>query len=239
MDMVNLIINGKKVQAQPGEMLLRVCRRNGFEVPSLCHNDAVEPEGRCRICSVEVTEGNRSRIVVSCHYPVREGIVVQTASPRVMAVRRLVLELLAARCPGVPHITEFAKRYGIAKPRFKPGNDDCILCGLCARVCREVVGVSAVSLVNRGSTKWAATPFFEASTDCIGCGTCAYVCPTHCIGMEDIGDKRVLRKWNTEFKMKKCKVCGYYYAPERQLEYIRKKWNLPEGFFDTCPTCRP
>ncbi|MDZ4245522.1 MAG: 2Fe-2S iron-sulfur cluster-binding protein, partial [Dehalococcoidia bacterium] len=222
--MVNLTINGKKVQAQKGEMLLQVCRDNGFNIPTLCHNDAVEPDGRCRLCSVEVTEGNSPRIVVSCHFPVKDGIDVQTASPRVMAVRKLVMELLAARCPDKPQITGFARTFGVTEPRYKPSyDDDCILCGLCARVCSEVVGVNALSLVNRGSTKWAATPFYEASKDCIGCGSCAYVCPTDCIGMEQEGDRRFFRKWKTEFKMKSCPVCGEYWAPEYLLEYIQKK----------------
>ncbi|MBI4332845.1 MAG: (2Fe-2S)-binding protein [Chloroflexi bacterium] len=239
MTTVSLKINGHPFQASEGDMLLKVCRDNGFDIPTMCYNEAVEPDGRCRLCSVEVSEGRgRSRVVVSCNYPAREGLEVQTHSPRVMAVRKLVIELLAARCPTKPQVTGFAKRFGVAKPRYKPLDDVCILCGLCARVCDQVVGVHALSLVNRGSTKWASTPFFEASKDCIGCGTCNYVCPTDCIGMEDVGDKRVFKKWNTEFTMKKCKVCGNNIAPEYQLEYIRKKWNLPADHFDVCTTCR-
>lgn len=239
MSTIKLTINGQPFHAPDGEMLLKVCRDNGFDIPTLCHNDAVEPEGRCRMCSVEVSEGKeRSRVVVSCNYPAREGLEILTASPRVMAVRKLVIELLAARCPGKPQITGFARRFGVTRPRYKLLNDECILCGLCARVCDQVVGVHALSLVSRGSTKEAATPFIEASKDCIGCGTCNYVCPTDCIGMEDIGDKRIFKKWNTEFKMKKCKVCGNNIAPEYQLEYITRKWKLPENHFEVCTTCR-
>ncbi len=239
MSVVNLKINGTSFKAPEGEMLLKVCRDSGFDIPTLCQNDAVEAQGRCRMCSVEVSEGKgKSKIVVSCNYPAREGLEVLTASPRVMAVRKLVMELLAARCSTKPQMTGFARGFGVTKPRYKPETETCILCGLCARVCDEVVGVHALSLVNRGSTKWAATPFFEPSKDCIGCGSCNYVCPTDCIGMEQIGDKRIFHKWNTEFKMKACKVCGNYFAPEYQLEYIQKKWNLPANFFDTCTTCR-
>lgn len=238
---VNLTINGKAVQAQPGVYLLKVCRDAGFEVPSLCNNEAVEPQGRCRLCSVEVQDGKRSRIVASCHYPIKEGIVVQTASPRVLAVRKLVLELLWAKCPGSDHIRGLARRYGITAPRFKVAEDmhkKCILCGLCVRACKEIVGVSAISLQGRGSAKRLGTPFTEASPDCIGCGTCVYICPTNAVSMEQVGDKRIFPRWHTEFKMKKCKVCGNYFAPERQLEYIQKKFNLPEDFFDVCPTDR-
>ncbi len=239
MTVISLKINGNPYQAGEGEMLLKVCRENGFDIPTLCHNDAVKPDGRCRMCSVEVSEvPGRSRVVASCMYPVREGIDVQTASPRALAVRKLVIELLAARCNVKPQITGFARRYGVTKHRYQVMNDVCILCGLCARVCDQVVGVTALSLVNRGSTKWAATPFFGPSKDCIGCGTCNYVCPTDCIEMQDIGDKRVFKKWNTEFKLKKCQKCGNPIAPEYQLEYISKKWNLPPEQFDLCTTCR-
>ncbi len=238
MSKINITINGAPFQVEEETMLLNACRDNGFDIPTLCWNEAVEPDGRCRMCSVEVSERGRSRIVASCMYPVRTPVDVQTASPRVMAVRKLVMELLAARCPEKPQITGFARRFGITKPRYKPTNDVCILCGLCTRVCEQVVGVTALALVNRGSTKWAATPFFAPSKDCIGCGTCNYVCPTDCIGMEDIGDKRVFKKWNTEFKLKRCKKCGNVIAPEYQLEYITKKWNLPADHFDLCQTCK-
>ena len=83
-----------------------------------------------------------------------------------------------------------------------------------------------------------APPFLETAPDCIGCGSCAFVCPTNCIKMEDRDGTRVIHNWNVEFKLQKCKVCGNYFAPEKQLEYIRNKLNLPEGFFDTCPNCR-
>ena len=183
---VNLAINGKTVQAEPGGWLLKACRDAGFEVPSLCNNDAVEPQGRCRLCSVEVQDRGRTRIVVSCHYPVKEGIVVQTASPRVLAVRKLVLELLWARVPGSEHIRGLARRHGITAPRFKVAEDmhkKCILCGLCVRACKEIVGVSAISLHSRGSDKRLGTPFSEASTVCIGCGTCVEACPKESISL--------------------------------------------------------
>jgi len=107
-------------------------------------------------------------------------------------------------------------------------------------VCQEVVGVSAISLVNRGVDRQMATPFYEPSDVCIGCGSCAYVCPTGAIGFEDIGDTRYINwpKNKMEFKLKQCKTCGRYWAPEKQLDYIIKKANLSPGAFDNCPDCR-
>jgi NADH dehydrogenase/NADH:ubiquinone oxidoreductase subunit G len=130
---------------------------------------------------------------------------------------------------------------GVETVSFKPEyveSENCILCALCVRACREVVGVSAISLANRGVHREVAPPFLETATACIGCGSCVYICPTQCIKMEDVGDTRVIHNWKVQFKLKKCKVCGNYFAPEAQLEYIRAKWDLPQHFFDTCPNCK-
>jgi NADH dehydrogenase/NADH:ubiquinone oxidoreductase subunit G len=190
---------------------------------------------------VEINRNGRSRLVTSCLYPAEEGLAVKTASPRVIANRKMLMELLLARCSENKVIQDLSREMGVEKTSFQPEyleRNDCILCGLCVRACQEVVGVSAISLVNRGAKKEVASPFLEPASACIGCGSCVYICPTNCIKMEDIGDTRVIHNWKVEFKLKKCKVCGNYFAPEAQLEYIRNKWNLPEDFFDVCPTCK-
>jgi len=237
--MVKLTIDGKAVEAKEGSMVIEAARQAGALIPSLCYNEELPPYGSCRLCLVEVRKGKRSRITTSCNYPVMEGIEVITNAEKIAKYRRVNMELILARCPQAEAVQELAREMGIEKPRFSLKNEDCILCGQCVRACKEVVGVSAISFVNRGTQRWVATPFFDSSVVCIGCGSCAYVCPTQCIGMEDVGDTRRFKKWNTEFKLKACKACGYYFAPEFQLEYMRKKANLPKEHFDTCPNCRP
>ena len=239
--MITLKIDGRELKAEEGQTILQVAGESGIEIPTLCHHEAIEPYGACRLCIVEITKGGRSRIVASCLYPVEDGLEVKTNSPKVLSNRKMILELLLARCPNNKVIKELASKMGIEQPPFKPEyleDEDCIVCGLCVRACEQVVGASAISLVNRGITKEPAAPFFESADDCIGCGSCYYVCPTGAIKMEDRGDTRIIHNWKIEFKLKKCNVCGNYWAPEKQLDYIRRKWNLPDNFFDICPNCK-
>ena len=92
-------------------------------------------------------------------------------------------------------IQELAEEYGVEKPRFALGDHDCILCGLCVRACQEIIGKSAISLVNRGIYKEVAAPFYayELGEGCIGCGDCAYVCPTGAIKMGENGKPELPR----------------------------------------------
>ena len=240
-ELVTLTIDGRELQAEHNKTILEIARDNGIDIPALCYNEGVEPYGACRLCLVEITKNSRSRLVTSCLYPAEEGLAVQTATERVIANRKMLMELLLARCSGVKLVEDMARKLGVEKTSFKPEyleHNECVLCGLCVRACREVVGTSAISLVNRGVNREAAAPFLETAPDCIGCGSCVYICPTKCIKMEDIGDTRTIPYWNVSFQLKRCKVCGNYFAPEKQLEYIREKWHLPEDFFDTCTTCR-
>jgi NADH dehydrogenase/NADH:ubiquinone oxidoreductase subunit G len=238
---VNLTINGQKLTAERGRYILHVARDNGIKIPTLCDHEAIEPYGACRLCIVEATRGTRTRIVTSCLYPAEEGLVIETDSPRVIRNRKMLLNLLLARCSENPVIRELAAEYGIEKPSFKREyweKHNCIVCGLCVRACEQVVGVSAISLVNRGVSKEPKPPFLEKARACIGCGSCYYVCPTGAVKMEDKNGVRHIYNWRVEFKLKKCSKCGIHWAPEAQLEFIRKKGNLPEHFFDICPNCK-
>ena len=151
--MITLTIDNRKVEVEEGSTVLQAAEKLGIKIPTLCHHRSLEPYGACRVCLVELTGSGGSKIQASCVYPAQEGLVVKTDSERVLKSRKIMLELLLARCPDSPRIVEMAKEMGIEEPRFPKKNDNCILCGLCTRVCEERMGVGAVSFNNRGSER--------------------------------------------------------------------------------------
>jgi bidirectional [NiFe] hydrogenase diaphorase subunit len=237
--MVNLTVDGKNISVPKGTMLLEAARSAGISIPTLCAHEAVSRSGACRLCVVEIKKGNRTRIVTSCLYGAEEGLVVDTRSERVLNVRRLVMELLLARCPESEVLQKLAKELGVEpQARFVADSDKgkCILCRSCVRVCEEIVGVSAIGFFARGSRKNVGTPYNEKSDACIGCGACAYVCPTGHIEMISTGDKRKI--WGRTFKMQTCTKCGKFFAPADQLKFISKKTGVPLNELTVCTECR-
>lgn len=184
--MVKFTINGKLAEVPEGTTVLEASRKLGIAIPTLCFYEAVKPYGGCRLCLVEVTQGNRRQLTASCTYPVSEGIQVITESPEILEARRLVMDLLLSRCPEVPALQELARQLGVPEPTFAKGQDDCILCGKCVAVCNELQRAGAIGMVGRGAKKKVMTPFGEFSETCRTCGACAFVCPTGHI--KDIGE---------------------------------------------------
>lgn len=175
--MVNLTINGLVVSVEDGATILEAAQFLGFPIPTLCHMEGLSPYGACRLCVVEIGEGEKSKLVSSCTYKVEEGLKVRTASRRVLRARKMVIELLLASCPQSKVIQDLASKFDVRQQRFKQEHEDCILCGLCVRMCEEQMMAKAIGFRGRGENRSIGTPFDIKSDVCRLCGGCIYVCP--------------------------------------------------------------
>jgi len=175
--MITLKINGLDVSVEQGTTVLEAATFLGFPIPTLCHMDGLSPYGACRLCVVEIGDEPKAKLVSSCTYPAQEGLKVRTASNRVIRARRIILELLLASCPQSKTIQDLASAHGIRQQRFRQEHEDCILCGLCVRMCDEQMMAKAIGFRNRGEKRSIGTPFDAKSDVCRVCGGCMYVCP--------------------------------------------------------------
>ncbi len=185
--MPRVTIDGRTGDLAAGVTILEAARTLGVDIPSLCHIPGLPPDPVCRICTVEVEQDGRSRMLTACSRPIEEGMVVRTRSERVLRNRRLLVQMLLARSPTAEPVLRLARQEGIEPGPLEPGAepDDCILCGRCVRACAEVSGAEVLGFVGRGLARRVALPFDEGSERCIECGACARVCPTGCIRIED------------------------------------------------------
>jgi len=203
MPKVNLTINGVEGSVPPNITVLEAARLMGIDIPTLCDHPAIQPIGACRICLVEI---EKQRVLQpACTFPVSEGMVVHTESPKAVASRRFVLQLLFSernhfcmfcQMSGSCELQDLAYRYGLdhweydrAFPRlsvdasrkfFAMDHNRCVLCRRCVRACDTLVGNGTLGVKGRGSQSMicadADVPFGDSS--CVSCGTCLQVCPT-------------------------------------------------------------
>jgi len=213
---MRLTLDGQVIETEPGRTILEVAREHATRIPTLCYHEALEPFAACRLCVVEVETSRGWQLVTACAYPCSDSLVVRTNSDAVLRSRRITVELLMASAWHVPIIRQLAEELGVGEPRFKTERNDCILCGLCVRACVEIVGVGAISVINRGIEKKVSPPFRVASNVCVECGTCVLVCPTGAITLADITDgAQTFHRWESEFEAVDCQVCGHQYrAPK-------------------------
>ena len=175
---VTLVINDKEVKARQGMTILEAAQSIGIDIPTLCYHKKLTPYGACRLCTVEIVRGQRSRLVTSCVYLVEDGLIVKTESEPVIKIRKMLLEMMWARAPGVQAIRDYGIKYGISRTKFEVEPTFCILCGLCVRYCAEVKKKNAIGFIGRGTER--EVMFFPeiASEECPECGECYSICPT-------------------------------------------------------------
>jgi bidirectional [NiFe] hydrogenase diaphorase subunit len=205
-------IDGRDVSGREDETILSVARQNAIYIPTLCHLDGLSERGACRLCIVAV-EG-APRPLPACITLVRQDMVVFTATERIQAYRRKILELIFSernhvcavcvsnnRCElqalaGALGMTHVAYPYlnprcavDASHPRFSMDHNRCVLCLRCVRVCEEVEGAHTWDVMGRGIDCRVITdlnePWRDAQT-CTGCGKCVQVCPTG--ALTDKGD---------------------------------------------------
>ena len=251
--MVNITVDGLKIEAQEGTSVIRAAQKAGIEIPHLCEFEHLTPHGGCRICVVEI-EGI-STLQTSCTYPVQEGMVVHTNTEKVQKSRKFVLSLLFGErnhfcmyCPATNGDCELQTAAYKAEMDHWPiqpsweqfpvdsshpwlvwDQNRCILCQRCVRACTELSGQHTIVPMNRGADMILTTdngiPWGESS--CVKCGTCLQVCPTGAIM-----DKHSLYMGNdavADVTKSICVECGLgcattVYARSNQLMKVFGDW---------------
>jgi heterodisulfide reductase subunit A len=197
--MPTLTINSKQVTVDEGATVLKAAEKAGIHIPTLCSHKALSPYGACRICLVEIKAKGGSTIQTACTYPALDGLVVETDTERVKKNRRIMIELLLARCPDSMEVKNLAEEYGVKEIRLRSKNEDCTLCGLCVRMCEERMGIGALNFAGRGPTREVTSPFGEPGDICQVCGACDFVCPTGKIKIPEMTGKKpipILSEYN-------------------------------------------
>jgi len=248
-DQVTVKINNHAYQVEKGKSILSICNEKGIDVPALCHNEALKPYGACRLCMVDVISGSHKKgLSASCTLKADDGLEVLTETEKIEKHRKILFEFYLSQAPDSEAIKEMAAKYGVLETRFSkrekpndPLNNKCILCGQCVRVCDEVMETAAINYIGRGYLTTINTPYVEESDVCMGCKACVEACPTGAIDFEDLDGFRIMKSWsNTKIALKKCTVCGRFYAPEPLASFAYRKLgtDLQEEIKEMCPDCR-
>jgi NADH-quinone oxidoreductase subunit G len=225
---VTLTVDGKKVTAPAGTLLIEACKSVGIEVPSFCYYPNLSLQGACRMCLVKIEK--MPKLQTACTTVVAEGMVVATESDEVKQARKSMLEMLLGNhpldCPvcdagGECELQDMTFSYGAAESKFmemKNHRDEqqwspvvyfdrprCILCYRCVRVCGEGMDVWALGVQNRGVSSIIA-PNKADHLECEECGMCIDICP---VGALTSGAYRYkTRPWEMKHVGTVCTHCG-------------------------------
>jgi ferredoxin len=182
----------------------------------------------------------QQQVIAACSYPAEDGMTIETQGKSAVTIRKMMLEFMLARCPTSDVIQSLATEAGVTLTRFTAdaaSDELCILCGLCVRVCRDLIGAAAIGFIGRGADRVVGSPFHLQAEACIGCGACAAVCPTGAIRIEDVDGQRLLHTCHTRVPLKPCPECGEYFAPDPMM-FLRGVVPVSAEMWGICPACR-
>ncbi|MHC4445624.1 MAG: FAD-dependent oxidoreductase [Planctomycetota bacterium] len=190
-DKVVVTMDGRQAEVTRGTTILDAARQMGIAIPTLCYYRGISPYGACRVCTVELETRGGPKLVSSCSYPIEEKLIVKTASDLVIETRKTILQLLLAQAPDSEELAAFAAEHGVTSTPFEPNSEGkCIQCGLCTRVCGELMARGAINFFGRGSSRDVRPAYDETTEQCQACGACAFVCPTGAIDLATITSRR-------------------------------------------------
>jgi bidirectional [NiFe] hydrogenase diaphorase subunit len=236
--MVNITINGKAHRVEEGQRLLKVLQDIDIKIPFLCFHPALTPAASCKLCVVEVREKDQPHAVkLACAIKTKPGLDVTTESAMVHQHRTKALSKLFTMAPQSEALMKIGAEFGLTMG-FIP--DGCIRCRLCVRVCKEVIGASALKVVKREGQSFVVP---SEKGECIGCGTCANICPTGAIKTIDkdkvrimmVGDQIIARH-----PLVYCEMCGRQFATPKFIKHVehREESHIHiKEHHDLCPTC--
>jgi len=241
-------IDGRKVRVKKDATVLDAAKKAGVWIPTLCYHPAISPDAVCRLCMVELDRGDWRQLITACNYPVRRDIVIYVSSKGAQQARRGVMELLLARAPESQELKVLAERMGVKETRYPNVTEsqrNCILCGLCVRICEEIIGQAAIGFAGRGADRTVAVPFRQPSDDCIGCGVCAAVCPVGTIKVRIHQDQQEVEisPFKSRAKLLVCRQCGAPVVSMQVSEQVLDQVEMTncEEFRERvhlCPKCR-
>lgn len=250
--MITITINEKEIRLDEPITVLEAARRAGIKIPTLCNHELLEPYGGCRLCVVEVER--MPKLMTSCTLMAADGMVIRTESEAITKARRSILEFLLINhpldCPycdkaGECELQDATMKYGPEIGRFKEekrripeSHDDpiftrnmerCISCTRCVRVCSNIQGASAITMVFRGG-RTSMEPFSPNSFNCEYCGNCLLACPVGSILSR--GYIYSYRPWQMHREtVTICGYCGVGCSLKLQIRdnAIKRVWSVREG----------